>query len=69
MFAKIDVNGSRTIPLYNWLKREQGGLLGGRIKWNFTKFLIGRDGRVKKRYAPDVAPERIRADIEEALAA
>ncbi len=52
MFAKIDVNGSKTLPLYNWLKREQGGLLGGRIKWNFTKFLIGRDGGVIARYAP-----------------
>ena len=68
MFAKIDVNGSRTIPLYNWLKREQGGLLGGRIKWNFTKFLVGRDGQVIARYAPTNSPEKLVDKIEAALA-
>jgi glutathione peroxidase len=68
MFAKIDVNGSGTIPLYNWLKREAGGLLGGRIKWNFTKFLVGRDGEVVKRYAPQTAPGEIAGDIEKLLA-
>jgi glutathione peroxidase len=68
MFAKIDVNGSRTIPLYNWLKREQGGLLGGRLKWNFTKFLVGRDGGVIARYAPTHSPDKLADKIEAALA-
>ena len=68
MFAKIDVNGSKTLPLYNWLKREQGGLLGGRVKWNFTKFLIGRDGGVIARYAPTHSPEKLADKIEAALA-
>ncbi|WP_328992571.1 glutathione peroxidase [Kribbella sp. NBC_01245] len=68
MFAKIEVNGSRTHPLYNWLKREQGGLLGGRIKWNFTKFLIGRDGKVIGRYAPANTPEKLTDKITAALA-
>jgi glutathione peroxidase len=54
--------------LYNWLKREQGGLLGGRIKWNFTKFLVGRDGAVISRYAPTHAPEKLADKIEAALA-
>lgn len=68
MFAKIDVNGSKTLPLYNWLKREAGGLLGGRIKWNFTKFLVGRDGEVIARYAPTHTPEKLVDKIEAALA-
>jgi glutathione peroxidase len=68
MFAKIDVNGSRAHPLFNWLKREQGGLLGGRIKWNFTKFLIARDGSVIGRYAPTHAPEKLTDKIVAALA-
>jgi glutathione peroxidase len=68
MFAKIDVNGSKTPELYNWLKREQGGLLGGRIKWSFTKFLIGRDGAVIARYAPTATPEKLTDKIEAALA-
>jgi glutathione peroxidase len=67
MFAKIDVNGSNALPLYNWLKREQGGLLGGRIKWNFTKFLIARDGSVIARYAPVHTPERMTDKILAAL--
>jgi glutathione peroxidase len=62
------VNGSKTLPLYNWLKREAGGLLGGRIKWNFTKFLIGRDGNVIARYAPTNPPEKLADKIEAALA-
>jgi glutathione peroxidase len=69
MFAKIDVNGPDTHPLYAWLKRETKGLFGGAIKWNFTKFLVGRDGRVLKRYASTTTPEEIRGDIERALAA
>jgi len=69
MFAKIDVNGSGAHPLYGWLKSEKGGLLGGAIKWNFTKFLIGRDGRVIDRYAPNTEPSDIEADIVTALTA
>lgn len=68
MFAKIDVNGESTHPLYKHLKSEQPGLLGTEaIKWNFTKFLVGRDGKVLKRYAPTDTPESIRADVEKAL--
>jgi len=68
MFAKIDVNGGNTHPLYRHLKSEKPGLLGSEaIKWNFTKFLVGRDGTVLKRYAPTDTPESIRADVEKAL--
>jgi len=68
MFAKIDVNGEHTHPLYRHLKGEKPGLLGTEaIKWNFTKFLVGRDGTVLKRYAPKDTPESIRADMEKAL--
>lgn len=69
MYSKIEVNGPNEHPLYTWLKSQRSGLLGGRIKWNFTKFLIGRDGQVIKRYAPTTKPEQIRADIESALKA
>ena len=72
LFAKIDVNGSDTHPLYKWMKSEKagGGLLGiDAIKWNFTKFLIGRDGKVLKRYAPTDTPESLAKDVEAALAA
>ncbi|SDW90006.1 glutathione peroxidase [Lysobacter enzymogenes] len=70
MYAKVDVNGDKAHPLWKWLKDEKGGFLGiDAIKWNFTKFLIGRDGRVLKRYAPTDKPESIAADIEKALAA
>ncbi|QIX26213.1 glutathione peroxidase [Nocardioides sp. JQ2195] len=68
MFEKVDVNGSDAHPLYKWLREEKGGLLGSRIKWNFTKFLVGRDGRVIERYAPATKPEKIAGDIEKALA-
>lgn len=69
MFAKIDVNGDAAHPLWKWLKDEKGGLLGiDAIKWNFTKFLVARDGRVLKRYAPTDKPESIAKDIEAALA-
>jgi glutathione peroxidase len=69
MMAKVEVNGERADPLWAWLKSSAPGLLGTEaVKWNFTKFLVGRDGRVKKRYGPDVEPERLRADIEQALA-
>lgn len=67
MMAKVDVNGKNADPLFTWLKDEQGGLVNDAIKWNFTKFLIGRDGKVVKRYAPTVNPEAIATDIEQAL--
>jgi len=66
MFEKIDVNGKDTHPLYAWMKKEQGGLLS-LIKWNFTKFLIGRDGKVIARYSPTMEPADLAADIEKAL--
>ncbi len=69
MFAKVEVNGANAHPLWKWLKDEKGGLLGiDAIKWNFTKFLVGRDGRVVKRYAPTDKPESLARDIEKALA-
>ena len=67
MFDKIDVNGDNAHPLYRWLRTEKGGMLGDAIKWNFTKFLVGRDGQVIKRYAPTTDPEKIAGDIEDAL--
>ena len=70
MMAKVDVNGGGAHPLYRWLTQEAPGVLGTQaIKWNFTKFLVGRDGKVVKRYAPNDPPESLRADIEAALAA
>ena len=69
MMAKIDVNGANAHPLYRWLCAEASGLLGSKmIKWNFTKFLVGRDGRVMRRYAPQDAPAGLAGDIEQALA-
>ncbi len=67
MFAKVDVNGGCAHPLFRWLRREKRGLLGGRISWNFTKFLVGRDGQVIRRYGPGIRPDQIAADIERAL--
>jgi glutathione peroxidase len=67
MFAKIEVNGSGTHPLFAWLKRERPGLLGGAIKWNFTKFLVGRDGEVLDRFAPTTTPDSIEPDLKAAL--
>ncbi|WP_294765679.1 glutathione peroxidase [uncultured Rhodoferax sp.] len=70
MMAKIDVNGSSAHPLYQWLTKEAPGLLGTKaIKWNFTKFLVGKDGQVLKRYAPTDTPASLAQDIEAALAA
>ncbi|NVM89678.1 glutathione peroxidase [Variovorax sp. SG517] len=70
MMEKIDVNGSNAAPLYQWLTKEKPGLLGSTaIKWNFTKFLIGRDGTVLKRYAPLDTPASLERDVEAALAA
>jgi glutathione peroxidase len=69
MMAKIDVNGPKAAPLYQWLAAEAPGLLGSKaIKWNFTKFLVGKDGAVIKRYAPQDAPASMARDIEAALA-
>ena len=69
MFAKVEVNGPGAHPLWSWLKQQKSGLLGiGAIKWNFTKFLVGRDGQVLARYAPMDSPESLRRDIEAALA-
>jgi glutathione peroxidase len=68
LMAKIDVNGANSSPLYDWLKTSAKGLMGSTsIKWNFTKFLIGRDGKVVKRYGPTDAPEKIARDIEAQL--
>jgi glutathione peroxidase len=68
MMAKVDVNGGDAHPLFQWLKTEAPGLLGSKaIKWNFTKFLVGRDGQVIKRYAPQDKPESLDGDIEAAL--
>ena len=69
MMSKIEVNRAEAHPLYRWLTAEAPGLLGSKaIKWNFTKFLIGRDGRVIRRYAPQDAPQKLAGDIEAALA-
>ncbi len=70
MFAKVDVNGDDAHPLYGWLRNEKSGLLpGDAIKWNFTKFLVGKDGRVLKRFAPTTEPAKLTDKIEDALAA
>ena len=70
MMEKVKVNGDDAHPLYQWLTAEAPGILGSKaIKWNFTKFLIGKDGRVIQRYAPQDAPLKIAKDIEAALAA
>lgn len=66
-FAKIDVNGEKEDPLYTFLKKQQGGLLGKKIKWNFTKFLVDREGNVVKRYAPTVDPKDIEEDLKAIL--
>ena len=68
MMGKIEVNGEGADPIYQWLKGEKPGFLGTEgIKWNFTKFLIGKDGQVIQRYAPTDKPESLKADIEAAL--
>ena len=66
-FAKIEVNGENEEPLYKWLKSQKGGVLGSKIKWNFTKFLIDSNGNVVDRYAPTVTPEKIDGDIAKLL--
>jgi glutathione peroxidase len=68
MFAKIEVNGANAHPLYQWLKSEKAGVLGTEaIKWNFTKFLVDRTGRVVRRYAPSDTPEKIEKDLAAVL--
>ncbi|BBT45001.1 glutathione peroxidase [Enterobacter asburiae] len=67
MFEKLEVNGNAAHPLFRYLKNELPGVLGGRIKWNFTKFLIGRDGKPLKRFAPMTTPEKMERAIVEAL--
>jgi len=68
MFEKIDVNGDTAHPLYQWLKNEAPGVLGSKgIKWNFTKFLVDRDGQVKSRHAPTTKPEDLAGEIEKLL--
>jgi glutathione peroxidase len=70
MMAKVEVNGANAHPLWQWLKKQAPGLLGSQaIKWNFTKFLVGRDGQAIRRYAPTDTPVSIAKDIEAALAA
>ena len=70
MMAKVEVNGARAHPLWQWLTAQAPGLLGSKaVKWNFTKFLIGKDGQPIRRYAPTDTPESLRRDIEAALAA
>ena len=68
LMAKVEVNGAGETPLYGWLKSEAPGLMGSKaIKWNFTKFLIGRDGKVVRRYAPTDKPAALAKDIEKLL--
>ena len=66
-FAKIEVNGKNEHPLYTYLKQQKGGLFGGKIKWNFTKFLVDREGRVVARFGSTVPPEKIEEKIKELL--
>ena len=67
LFAKIDVNGSDAHPLYQWLRSEKSGMVGNKIRWNFTKFLIDTDGNVVNRYGSTTTPEQIADDIEALL--
>lgn len=66
-FSKIHVNGAQESPLYTYLKKEQAGILGNKIKWNFTKFLVNREGKVIKRFSPTVKPQKIEEYIEKIL--
>ena len=67
LFSKIDVNGPDAHPLYQWLRSEQGGMIGDKIRWNFTKFLIDTDGNVVSRYGSTTTPDQIAGDIEALL--
>ena len=66
-FAKIDVNGDNAHPLYRWLKAQKGGVMGSNIKWNFTKFLVDREGKVVDRFGSTTTPEKIDAKVKELL--
>lgn len=68
LFSKIEVNGDNADPLYKFLKKEKGGILGDAIKWNFTKFLVDKQGNVVERFAPQTTPEKISSDVERELA-
>ena len=68
LFSKVEVNGEGAHPLFSWLRTEKSGILGDAIKWNFTKFLVGRDGTVLKRYGSTTSPDKLSRDIEDALA-
>jgi glutathione peroxidase len=68
MFSKVEVNGPGAHPLWTWLRQERGGILGDAIKWNFTKFLVDREGAVVERYAPTTSPADLTKDIEAELA-
>ncbi len=68
LFSKVEVNGDGAHPVYQWLRDQKGGLLGDKIKWNFTKYLVGKDGQVIGRYGPTTKPEKLSSDIEKALA-
>ncbi len=67
MFSKVEVNGDEAHPLYRWLRAQKSGLLGSKVRWNFTKYLVGKDGSVLNRYSPTTKPEKITGDIEKAL--
>ena len=67
LFSKVEVNGDGAHPVFQWLRAQKGGLLGNKIKWNFTKFLVGKDGQVIDRFAPTTKPEKLTGDIEKAL--
>lgn len=67
MFSKVDVNGKEAHPLFKYLKKELGGLLGSKVKWNFTKFLIDRNGKPVKRFAPITKPESLEKDIKQLI--
>ncbi len=69
MFEKIEVNGDDAHPLYQWLREQKGGLMGSKIKWNFTKFLLNREGEVVDRFGPTTKPEKLTKDIEQQLGA
>lgn len=69
MFSKIEVNGEMEEPLYTYLKSEKKGVMGNKIKWNFTKFLIDKKGEVKERFAPTITPEKLEGKIKELLEA
>ena len=66
-FAKIDVNGANEDPLFTFLKSQQGGMMGSKIKWNFTKFLVDRNGKVVDRFAPTTTPEAIDVEVAKLL--